>query len=87
MLAGTIGAEVNEIPWPLTQQGLGEVLGLTAVHVNRTLQELRALGLVQVKSRLARLDVPGLYRLAHPLLDIFERQRPEYGAREMTAAA
>jgi CRP-like cAMP-binding protein len=31
---------------PLTQQTLGDMLGLSTVHVNRTLQELRAEGLV-----------------------------------------
>ena len=29
-------------PWPLTQDDLADTLGLTAVHVNRTLQRLRA---------------------------------------------
>ena len=35
--------------FPLTQQELSECLGLTAVHVNRTLQELRKRGLIEVK--------------------------------------
>ncbi len=36
---------------PLTQSELGEATGLSAVHVNRTLQELRALGLIVLKDR------------------------------------
>ena len=43
---------------PVTQENLGEALGLTAVHVNRTLQLLRRLGLVDLK----------LGRLLHPRL-------------------
>jgi CRP-like cAMP-binding protein len=47
--------------FPLTQQELGECLGLTAVHVNRTLQEMRRRELVEVESRRVRvLDVPRL---------------------------
>ena len=47
--------------FPLTQQELGECLGLTAVHVNRTLQELRRRGLIEVENRRARiLDLPRL---------------------------
>ena len=37
--------------FPLTQIELGECLGLTSVHVNRTLQELRRRGLVEVENR------------------------------------
>jgi CRP-like cAMP-binding protein len=47
--------------FPLTQQELGECLGLTAVHVNRTLQELRRRQLIEVENRRARiLDLPRL---------------------------
>lgn len=37
--------------FPLTQEDLAECLGLTAVHVNRSLQELRARGLIRVAGR------------------------------------
>jgi CRP-like cAMP-binding protein len=37
--------------FPLTQAELGESLGLTSVHVNRTLQELRRMGLIDVEDR------------------------------------
>jgi CRP-like cAMP-binding protein len=47
--------------FPLTQQELSECLGLTAVHVNRTLQELRKRELIQVENRRATiLDLPRL---------------------------
>ncbi|HEX6740664.1 MAG TPA: Crp/Fnr family transcriptional regulator [Sphingomicrobium sp.] len=37
--------------FPLTQRELSECLGLTVVHANRTLQELRRRGLVELESR------------------------------------
>jgi CRP-like cAMP-binding protein len=53
--------ENDSYEFPLTQQELGECLGLTAVHVNRTLQELRKRKLIEVENRRARiLDLPGL---------------------------
>ena len=35
---------------PLTQLQLGEALGLSLVHVNRTVQQLRRDGLIELKS-------------------------------------
>lgn len=37
--------------FPLTQRELAECLGLTVVHANRTLQELRRRGLVELENR------------------------------------
>lgn len=37
--------------FPLTQADLGDTIGLTAVHINRTLQQLRATGLVSLNKR------------------------------------
>ncbi|HJR83261.1 MAG TPA: Crp/Fnr family transcriptional regulator [Sphingomicrobium sp.] len=54
-------ADNDSYEFPLTQQELGECLGLTAVHVNRTLQEMRRRELIEVESRRVRiLDVPRL---------------------------
>lgn len=39
------------IAMPLTQEQLGEILGLTTVHVNRTLQQLRREGMVRSNGR------------------------------------
>ena len=47
--------------FPLTQYDLAEATGLTPVHVNRTLQSLRADGLVEVERK--RLTIPDLPRL------------------------
>jgi CRP-like cAMP-binding protein len=35
--------------WPMTQEQLGDAMGLTSVHVNRTLQRMRADGLIAIK--------------------------------------
>lgn len=50
---------------PLTQRELSECLGLTVVHANRTLQELRRRGLVEFENRrLTILDRRGLEGVA-----------------------
>jgi CRP-like cAMP-binding protein len=46
---------------PLTQEELGDTMGLTTVHVKRTLQELRGQGLIKSEGR--RMIVPDLDRL------------------------
>ncbi len=46
---------------PLTQADLAEALGLSTVHVNRSLQSLRADGLIQFRS--GRLTIPDVDRL------------------------
>ena len=58
-------AHGDSYQFPLTQIELGECLGLTSVHVNRTLQELRRLGLVELEGRWMRiLDFDQLKRVA-----------------------
>jgi CRP-like cAMP-binding protein len=50
---------------PLTQRELSECLGLTVVHANRTLQELRRRGLIELENRqLTIIDRRGLEGLA-----------------------
>ena len=44
-------ANSSECDMPITQADLGDVLGLSSVHVNRTLQEIRAMNLVELRSR------------------------------------
>jgi CRP-like cAMP-binding protein len=43
-------AHNNRYPLPLTQSQFGEALGLSLVHVNRTMQQLRRDGLIDLKS-------------------------------------
>lgn len=51
--------------FPLTQRELSECLGLTVVHANRTLQELRRRGLIELENRrLIIRDPDGLEALA-----------------------
>ena len=55
----------NGYEFPLTQRELSECLGLTVVHANRTLQELRRRGLVQLENRRVNiLDRRGLEGVA-----------------------
>jgi CRP-like cAMP-binding protein len=53
----------NAYDVPLTQVELSECLGLTSVHVNRTLQELRRLNLIEVRDR--RVQILDRDALAH----------------------
>ena len=83
----------NSCDVPLTQDMLAEALGLTAVHVNRTLQQLRETGMVDHKSgilfvndfkRLGQLRGfrPGLSPPEErPRLDQAERQQTTHSER------
>ncbi|MBE7180954.1 MAG: Crp/Fnr family transcriptional regulator [Terriglobus roseus] len=46
---------------PLTQTELADIMGMTPVHVNRTLRDLREAGLVVLRNR--RLSIPDAARL------------------------
>jgi CRP-like cAMP-binding protein len=51
--------------FPITQADIGDATGLTPVHVNRMLKELRGDGLIDLRGRrLKILDFPGLRRAA-----------------------
>lgn len=55
----------DRFPLPMTQEALGDVAGLSVVHVNRTLQELRRQDLVQIERGWVHLlDVQALARTA-----------------------
>jgi hypothetical protein len=43
-------AQDGQISWPITQAELGDALGLSNVHVNRTLKELRGEGLITLQN-------------------------------------
>lgn len=51
---------------PITQIEMAEATGLTPVHVNRTLQEMRSEGLIILKERV--LDIPDIAALQHAVL-------------------
>ena len=55
----------GRFPLPLTQEVLADALGLSVVHVNRTLQELRRQGLITLQNgHVTLLDRPALVVLA-----------------------
>lgn len=67
-------------PCPLTQQDIGDFLGLTLVHVNRVLRRLHREGLATVSKGSVQIHkMAELHKIAQPVLDIFERSRPEFG--------
>jgi len=51
----------DSFEFPFTQSEIAETMGLSSVHVNRTLRELRALGLINLKGRV--LTILDLKRL------------------------
>jgi CRP-like cAMP-binding protein len=55
------GAQDRSCMFPLTQRDLADATGLTAVHVNRTLQRLRERGLISLQQRV--LTIPDLAAL------------------------
>lgn len=62
-IAGLV--QYGSYEFPLTQVELGQALGLTSVHVNRTLQELRRRQLIDLQSgRLTIHDLEELKRVA-----------------------
>ncbi len=55
----------NTMPFPMTQEDIADTVGLTLVHVNRTLRSLRQEGLVKLAHHsLTILDYPALSELA-----------------------
>lgn len=55
----------TQCDWPLTQTDISDALGLSTVHVNRTLQELRATGYIELKNKKLTIeDEQGLRDLA-----------------------
>ncbi len=82
VLGKTIAADALRFDLPMTQNQIGDMLGLTAVHVNRTIKRFREEGLATFGRKLVSLDDPArLYRIALPMLDSYEKRRPEFGSR------
>lgn len=68
---------------PLTQEIIGDLVGLTAVHVNRTIRAMEAEGLISRQGhRFRLLDLPALRQLS-PL----PPRRPRFEAPWLPAAA
>jgi len=72
----------SAVPVTLRQQDIADYLGLTLVHVNRTLRTLREQGAIAVETgKIAITDREIVGRYAAPMLDVFEREAPEFGGR------
>lgn len=72
--AGLAADGVMELP--LTQTDLADCLGLSAVHVNRTLQELRRSGLLRLRGKTAQIpDLPALEAAASFTPDYLHLER------------
>ena len=54
-------ADVRECPFPVTQTELADATGMSGVHVNRTLQELRGAHLIELERR--RLVIKDMEKL------------------------
>ena len=54
-------ATQNSYEFPLTRAELADTLGVSVVHVNRMLQQLRADGLITLQGK--RLTIPDVERL------------------------
>lgn len=66
--------DAQRFPLPLTQEILADVLGLSIVHVNRTLQQLRREKLIELRSGVAILLQPDI------LASISDFKRPQAAA-------
>ena len=83
----SLSARDDEVPLPLTQEHIGDALGLTNVHVNRMLRELREEGVLVLKNGVLRLldprrlaeiaghDEPCLARHAPPRAPVLHEDR------------
>ena len=64
----------TEFRLPMTQQQIGDMLGITNVHVNRVLKGLREAEIVTIREgRATFLNVPALEQIGFPVQDPFER--------------
>jgi len=57
-LSGAIDGDA--MPWPLTQEMIADTLGLSIVHVNRMLQQMRREGLIEARHGTMTLLQPAL---------------------------
>jgi CRP-like cAMP-binding protein len=78
----------DSIPFLLTQDELADATGMTPVHVNRMLQQLRAEGLIDLRDRvLTVLDPQGLQRRAKYDSTYLHLTRTEQRDREVSSRA
>jgi len=75
-----VGLPSSEIR--LAQQEIADYVGITVIHVNRTLRTLREEGVISVHmGRIVITNKDALGRHAAPMLDVFEREDPDFGGK------
>jgi CRP-like cAMP-binding protein len=85
---GVVGLATNDfMPLPLTQEVIADALGLSVVHLNRTLQQLRRDGIVEVRGGVGRLlDLSRLRAIADFRAPHVTARRMENGGIRLHAA-
>jgi CRP-like cAMP-binding protein len=78
----------DALPFLITQEDLGDAMGMTAIHANRMLQQLRSEGLIELKGRvLTVLDPPGLKKAARYESSYLHLDRTNKGDKEVSGRA
>jgi CRP-like cAMP-binding protein len=68
----------NSFPLPLTQETLSDAVGLSVVHINRTLQQMRREGFIELtRGRLTLLDREALRKAGEFVAPVLTAQRDE----------
>ncbi len=81
-------ARDNSFDFPVTQDEIADATGLTPVHVNRMLQDLREEGLIELRRKsLTVLDPDGLKRAARFNPNYLHLTRTEQGEEPVAARA
>ncbi|HEY8383845.1 MAG TPA: Crp/Fnr family transcriptional regulator [Microvirga sp.] len=78
----------DSLPFLITQEDLADATGMTPMHVNRTLQQLRSEGLINLKNKvLTVLDPPRLKKVAKFNANYLHLIRTEGRDREVSHRA
>ena len=78
----------DSIPFPLTQEELAQATGMTPVHTNRMLQQLRTEGLIELRNKvLTVLEPKRLMEVAQYEPNYLPLIRTEKGDREIAGRA
>ncbi len=86
ILSGVLPPHARAYDLPMTQEQIGDHLGISNVHVNRVLRAFREDGIVTMRGRRVTIgDLDALVRIARPLLDLSERSRMAFIGSEAEA--
>ena len=82
------GTTNNTFPFPITQEDLADATGMSPVHANRTLQELRSEGLIELKNKvLTVLDPLRLKKVAKYETNYLHLTRTEERDKDVSGRA